>query len=294
MKLRVPFRSQWGSSANASRDDCGPAALCSVLAAYGINATVDAVFKATGAPANSYISFNQLIFAGKAFKFTTEHHIISLNELKRKIQDGYPAVALVNYRYFPNKQDKYTGPHFITVFGTTDHSVFCHDPNRLSGTYGDSIELSDTDFSKMWEQTNLEHGNKNNQVLIPGRPMEGGDDSMTKEEKALVDDIVHDLRNIEKEVRVGMVEQIDDVARAAEKRFSGLVDRITGVENRFEERADELGAEIQTLRLAIKDLQKQLKEVINGANTEQTEEQEISGILSRLISILGGIFRRRA
>ena len=183
MKLKVPYKSQWDSTANASRDDCGPAALCSVLAAFGIDKTVDEVFRATGAPPNSYITFDQVAFASRKFGLNIEHHIISFNELKSKLDQGFPMIALVNYRHFPNKQDKFNGPHFVTVIGRTDNSIFCHDPNRLRGnTYGDGVELNNDQWLKIWEQTNLEHGNKNNQVLIPFRALLGGEEEVDNTE----------------------------------------------------------------------------------------------------------------
>lgn len=104
----------------------------------------------------------------------------------------------------------------------------------------------------------------------------GGDNTMTKEEKALVDDIVHDLRNIEKEVRNEVADRIDGLKSTLDK----LVDRI-----------DDLAIDTNTLRLAVKDLQKQLKEVNTNANTETAEVKEIHSILSRLISFVRSILR---
>ena len=174
MKLDIPYLKQWGANADASKEDCGPAALAMILAGYGIEKTVDEVFRVTGAKPNSLITFDQLGIASRKCGLNIEHHILSLDTLKQKIKEGFPAVALVNYKYFPNKQDKYNGPHFVVVFGQTANTVFVHDPNRLRGNdYGDTVTIKNEPWKKMWQLTNQEYGNKNNQVLIPTRPLTG-------------------------------------------------------------------------------------------------------------------------
>ena len=359
MKLKVPYKSQWDITANASRDDCGPACLAMVLGAFGINKTVNEVFRATGAPPNSYINFDQIAFASRKFGLNIEHHIISFNELKSKLDQGFPMIALVNYRYFPNKQDKFNGPHFITVIGRTDNSIFCHDPNRLRGnTYGDGVELSNDQWSKIWEQTNLEHGNKNNQVLIPYRALLGGEEEVdntenfkqiyqaiynrpaTKEEidrwngsgksaAVCVAELVASLELGQKlETLTTMVSEQGRVADerynstnnklgsladsigqltaqaeaerkvlsetslktdkiqetttdliqediVAEKRFVGLRERMNGLESKLKEL---LGKGVQTDEIP---------------NTGQTEVEEISGLLGRIVRLVGRIFQRR-
>ena len=177
MKLKVPYKSQWGVGANESRDDCGPACVSMLLAAYGIDKSVDEVFRATGASPNSLTTFDKLGIASRKYGLNVEHHIFSLDTLKQKIKEGFPAVALVNYRHFPKKQDKYNGPHFVVAFGQTANTIICHDPNRLRGkVYGDTVTIKNEPWRKMWQSTNQEHGNKNCQVLIPTGSLEGGEE----------------------------------------------------------------------------------------------------------------------
>lgn len=183
MKLNVPFRSQWGANADASKNDCGPAALCSILAAYGIHKTVDEVFRATGAAPDALINFQQMIRAGKAFGLKLTHQSFNLAAVKQFVENKTPIIALINYRHFPGKQDTYNGAHFVVVFGQTPTKVIVHDPNRLRGkTYGDSIELSDETFFNMWGRSNEEHGNANDQVLVPSRPLNITSPTLTRRE----------------------------------------------------------------------------------------------------------------
>jgi len=172
MKLNVPYKKQWGVGANESRNDCGPTCLAMILAAYGIHKTVDEVFRATGAAPDALINFDQLIRAGATFNLKLSHHSDSLAALKQKVEQGRPAIALINYRYFPNKQDSYNGGHFVTVIGKTPSKVIVHDPNRLRGdAYGDSVELTNEEFINVWERHNEEHSNKNSQILVPDQPI---------------------------------------------------------------------------------------------------------------------------
>ena len=172
MKLNVPYKKQWGVGANESRNDCGPACLAMILAAYDIHKTVDEVFRATGAAPDALINFDQMIRAGKALGLNLQHKHLSLAAVKQSLENKIPLIALVNYRHFPGKQDKYNGAHFVTVIGKTPTKVIVHDPNRLRGnTYGDSVELTDEQFINMWELNNQEHGNQNSQVLIPDHTM---------------------------------------------------------------------------------------------------------------------------
>lgn len=183
MKLNVPFKSQWGANADASKNDCGPAALCSILAAYGIHKTVDEVFRATSAAPNALINFNQMIRAGKECGLELSHETFSIAAVKQRIENKTPLIALVNYRHFPGKQDKYNGAHFVVVLGQTPTKVIVHDPNRLRGnTYGDSVEMSDQAFFYMWGRSNEEHGNANGQVLVPQRPLNTTNAVLTRRE----------------------------------------------------------------------------------------------------------------
>lgn len=310
MKLNVPFKSQWGAGANESRNDCGPTCLAMILAGYGIQKTVDEVFRATGATPDALINFDQMIRAGKACGLELTHHIISLAALKQRIENKLPAIALVNYRFFPNKQDTYNGAHFVVIFGQTPTKVIVHDPNRLSGnTYGDSVELTDAEFSKMWEQTNQEWGNRDNQVLVPTRPLNTTSETLTRREaiaaaylgvygraptkseldrwdqsqqsidvciKELLDSLEYPKKIEELREKI---ERLEEITKSSDEIISGHLKRIDELESAVEKQKIKIKEEAVKLEATEKSAENALDEL--NAVTERAQECSRALVLAK-------------
>ena len=69
-KLNVPYRSQRDSDALWSPSDCGAACVAMILEAFGIQKTIDDIFKSTGQPQTNFLSRTDLIRAAGKFHVT--------------------------------------------------------------------------------------------------------------------------------------------------------------------------------------------------------------------------------
>lgn len=168
VNLPVPFKSQWDSDAEATRNDCGPASIAMVLNHLGIKASTDAVFAKTGAGLG-LITVAQLQKAITAYGLRSEFLTNCTPEkLKELLEQGIAPIALVHYGSLKSTQDKeFKGGHFFTVVGYRDDGYFVNDPNfkEQYRSDGDHHNYTKEEFEKSWSDCHLD-GNPDNCLLI--------------------------------------------------------------------------------------------------------------------------------
>jgi len=175
--LNVPYRSQWDVDANKSTTDCGPACLAMVLSYYGHQVSINDLFAASGVEPGQYVGFGQLQAIardyGVTFKYGANH---SLNDLKRWIDEGKPAIALVKYSHWSqiepgvSTQDGFNGPHFVLVVGYGDGNIYINDPNYWPPRRqeGHKKVWSEVLFNLAWSNVRTSNApNPNNAVIVP-------------------------------------------------------------------------------------------------------------------------------
>lgn len=134
VKLNIPYRSQWDPDAKDHFADCGPTSLCMMLNALGDPINPDQMYQYIGERgASEYTSFSDLMRAGKSRGLTlTPTNFVpqrALDELKAKIDAGFPFIALVNYAFWDAiAKNNFKGSHFVLVSGYDDGNIFVHDP----------------------------------------------------------------------------------------------------------------------------------------------------------------------
>ncbi len=182
--LQVPYRSQWDADANKSSADCGPACLAMVLEYYGQRVSINELFSAAGGAPNQYIGFGQLQAAASTYGLSFQYAAnCKLNDLKRWVDEGKPAIALVKYSYWSqiepgvSTQDSFTGPHFVVVVGYGDGNIYINDPNYWPPRReeGHRKAWSEVLFNLAWSNVRTPDApNPNNAVIVPtvGKPAE--------------------------------------------------------------------------------------------------------------------------
>lgn len=180
--LDVPYRSQWDADANKSNTDCGPACLAMVLGFYGKEASINEVFAATGVSPGRYVGFSQMQRVARdynvAFDYGANH---TLADLKRWIDEGKPAIALVKYSYWSqiepglSTQDTFSGPHFVVVVGYGDGNIYVNDPDYWSPRReeGKAKAWTEVLFNLAWSNVRTPSlANPNNSAIVPTRGLE--------------------------------------------------------------------------------------------------------------------------
>lgn len=130
----VPFVAQ-------AREQCGPAALSSVLAYYGVALAPETIAKTTyseklkGSLITDLENFaRNLAFQAGSDKGTGE-------ELIAFIREGKPVIALVDLgRWFVSQ------PHYLVLFGYSPDGLIAHDGRQAARLF------QYPDFERMWEK----------------------------------------------------------------------------------------------------------------------------------------------
>ena len=180
--LDVPYRSQWDADANKSNTDCGPACLAMVLGFYGKEASVNELFAKTGVSPGLYVGFSQMQRVARdydvAFDYGANHTLV---DLKRWIDEGKPAIALVKYSYWSqiepglSTQDTFSGPHFVVVVGYGDGNIYVNDPDYWPPRReeGQAKAWTEVLFNLAWSNVRTPSlPNPNNSAIVPTRGLE--------------------------------------------------------------------------------------------------------------------------
>ena len=166
MNLKVPYISQWDSTASLNKNDCGATSTAMVLNYYGTTCTSDEVFKKTGS-GQGYITFGQLIKAVRSYDYVCEEGFgKDFNFIKQNIDKRQPIICVVHYGYIPERQDTFTGAHILVVRGYDNNGVFLNDPNYWGAkrANGENKYVKWSDFNKAWAST--VDGNLANSYLL--------------------------------------------------------------------------------------------------------------------------------
>jgi LysM repeat protein/uncharacterized protein YvpB len=190
--LDVPYRSQWDDDANKSTADCGPACLAMILGFFGEQISINELFTATGVEPGRYVGFGQLQRVarnyGITFRYGANHE---LNDLKRWVDEGKPAIALIKYSHWSqiepgiSTQDTFTGPHFVVVVGYGDGNVYVNDPNYWPPRReeGHNKAWSEVLFNLAWSNVRTtSFPNPNNSVIVPAVGKSEAEDFVTDTE----------------------------------------------------------------------------------------------------------------
>jgi hypothetical protein len=106
-----------------------------LLKAYGMNVSIDAIFKATGQPQQNFLSRADLIKAADKYQVSLRRFKNGDQDyLKRKIDQNRPVIALVNYKAWSkagsgvDTQSKFAKTHFVVVTGYDGNDILINDP----------------------------------------------------------------------------------------------------------------------------------------------------------------------
>jgi hypothetical protein len=133
---KVPFYPQ---------DDyqCGPASLAGVLNYWGVSVTPDDVAKDIySASARGTLNIDMLLYVNKKGLYALQY-IGSWEDLKKKINDKYPLIVLVDYGF-----SVYQANHFMVVVGYNGDGVVVNSGKT------EHMFIDKEKFLKAWERTN--------------------------------------------------------------------------------------------------------------------------------------------
>ncbi len=133
---KVPFYPQ---------DDyqCGPASLAGVLNYWGVGVTPDDVAKDIySASARGTLNIDMLLYVNKKGLYALQY-IGSWDDLKKKINNKYPLIVLVDYGF-----SVYQANHFMVVVGYNDDGVVVNSGKT------EHMFIDKEKFLKAWKRTN--------------------------------------------------------------------------------------------------------------------------------------------
>jgi hypothetical protein len=147
VELMVPYVSQHGTGADKYRNDCGPAAVASVLKYVSPREiSVTQVAEASGMIDENLGQFFNLDRAANAYKLDGTHmRPFHISDIIDSINAMVPTISLVNYgAWYDEKNDAKQYGHFVVVIGyqlvapenIADHTasegleIIYHDPNK--------------------------------------------------------------------------------------------------------------------------------------------------------------------
>ena len=123
---------------------CGPASLSGILNYWGIAVTPDEVARAIFSESTrGTLTIDMVIYAQQK-GLSAEQYKGSLEDLKQKIDSGYPVVVLVDYGGI-----LYQLNHFMVIIGYNEYGIFAN-----SGKDREKF-IPKEDFMKSWEKTNF-------------------------------------------------------------------------------------------------------------------------------------------
>jgi len=137
VRLEVPFVSQ------ARINDCGPAALASVLAFHGLDTSLDEVTRAVFTPVLDRTLLPDMENHARRLGFSTRSGRGDADALRRDIDLGLPVIILLEMG-----GPMFSQGHYVVVFG--------HDPEGFLMHVGDRADmfLSRRELLERWEPMN--------------------------------------------------------------------------------------------------------------------------------------------
>lgn len=122
---------------------CGPASLAGVLNYWGVSVTPDEIAKAIySESAKGTLNIDMPLYVNKKGLYALQY-AGSQDDLKAKINDGYPLIVLVDYGF-----SVYQANHFMVVVGYNDYGVIVNS-GRTENMFIDMEK-----FLKTWKRTN--------------------------------------------------------------------------------------------------------------------------------------------
>lgn len=135
--LDVPFVPQ------AQDNDCGPAALASVLKFYGVNIPLDELTAEVYIPALNRTLLPDMENYARDKGFETSAGSGSISLLTKKIDSGHPVIILMDAGSAAIKT-----PHYIVVWGYNSKGFLAH------AGYTDNVFISFEDLDPRWQRMN--------------------------------------------------------------------------------------------------------------------------------------------
>jgi ABC-type bacteriocin/lantibiotic exporter with double-glycine peptidase domain len=130
----VPFVAQ-------AREQCGPAALSSVLAYHGVELAPEAIAETTYNEKLKGSLITDLENFARGLAFQTRSDRGTVEELTAFIRAGKPVIVLVDLgRWFVSQ------PHYLVLFGYSPEGLIAHDGIKTARLF------RYPDFERMWEK----------------------------------------------------------------------------------------------------------------------------------------------
>lgn len=122
---------------------CGPAALASVLNFWGLSITPDEIAKEIfSKSARGTLTIDMLLYANKKGLFSAQYKG-GWEDLKEKINRGYPLIVLVDYGIKPFFQAN----HFMVIIGYNEKGVIANSEKK------ENLFIEKEEFLELWEKT---------------------------------------------------------------------------------------------------------------------------------------------
>lgn len=154
--------------------DCGAAALQVVMEYYGVEIRGDKIRKElkTNENGTSYVDMIALAQKQGFQVFASEG--VTLEQLKRFVDDGYPVIVLVQawaekYMTLAEWKKDYDNGHYVVVIGYQDNIIIFEDPASCRRTW-----LTEKEFLARWHEFDNKTGRKLEQfamVLMGKQPV---------------------------------------------------------------------------------------------------------------------------
>lgn len=151
--------------------DCGASALQVVMEYYGVEMRNDRIRKALKTDENgtSYVDMKALAEKHGFTVFAQDN--VTLEQLKKFIDDGYPVIVLVQawaerYMTLPEWRKNYEDGHYVVAIGYQDNTIVFEDPSSCRRTW-----LTEREFLARWHDFDPKLGKKleNFVMVLMGR-----------------------------------------------------------------------------------------------------------------------------
>ena len=164
--LNVPHLSQYGYGADERKRDCGAAVAAMALRLLNIIKTVDDISVQFQPEEDENMRFGDVIMAIRHYGMKAVYkRQFKAADIEAAIRNGHPVIALVKYPIMPYQALKFSGYHFIVVYGARmDGSLLYRDPLAPDGTL---ISISATALDRAMSEYPM-RDNQHFQAIITG------------------------------------------------------------------------------------------------------------------------------